>query len=86
MVATETTEIERIAFDRRFPFSTTHVSDPLVAAVGCTVLDVLERDRLDARAAELGRQLRAGLREIQGRHPAVVTSSISVATVIGHGR
>ena len=28
----------------RLPFFTTHVSDPLVAAVGNTVLDVLERD------------------------------------------
>ena len=37
-----------------FLFFTTHVSDPLVAAVGNTVLDVLERDGLDTRAAELG--------------------------------
>jgi 2,2-dialkylglycine decarboxylase (pyruvate) len=64
-------EIEQLAFDRRFLFFTTHVSDPLVAAVGCTVLDVLERDRLDARAAELGRRLRTGLQEIQRRHAVV---------------
>lgn len=64
-------EIEQVAFERRFLFFTTHVSDPLVAAVGCTVLDVLERDRLDVRATELGRQLGAGLRAIQRRHAVV---------------
>ena len=64
-------EIEQAAYDRGFLFFTTHVSDPLVAAVGCTVLDVLERDRLDVRAGELGAKLRAGLLEIQQRHPVV---------------
>lgn len=66
-----TDEIEREAADRGFLFFTTHVSDPLVAAVGNTVLDVLERDRLDARAAELGEYLRAGLLTIQGNHDVV---------------
>lgn len=64
-------EIEQEAHDRGFLFFTTHVSDPLVAAVGNTVLDVLQRDRLDVRAAELGQVLRAGLREIQERHAVV---------------
>ncbi len=64
-------EIEQRAADRGFLFFTTHVSDPLVAAVGNTVLDVLERDSLDERATELGKRLRAGLLEIQGRHPVV---------------
>lgn len=64
-------EIEQEAHDRGFLFFTTHVSDPLVAAVGTTVLDVLQRDHLDARAAELGRVLGAGLREIQDRHRVV---------------
>ena len=63
--------IEQAAYERGFLFFTTHVSDPLVAAVGCTVLDVLERDGLAERAALLGGQLRAGLLEIQRRHPVV---------------
>ena len=63
--------IEERANERGYLFYTTHVSDPLVAAVGNTVLDVLERDRLDARAAELGAQLRAGLLAMQDRHPVV---------------
>ncbi|HEX6339686.1 aspartate aminotransferase family protein [Umezawaea sp.] len=64
-------EIEQEAHDRGFLFFTTHVSDPLVAAVGCTVLDVLERDRLDERAAHLGGVLRRGLNGIADRHRVV---------------
>jgi 2,2-dialkylglycine decarboxylase (pyruvate) len=64
-------EIEEWAHERGYLFYTTHVSDPLVAAVGNTVLDVLERDQLDVRAGVLGARLRAGLLEIQRRHPVV---------------
>jgi 2,2-dialkylglycine decarboxylase (pyruvate) len=64
-------EIEQIAHDRNYLFFTTHVSDPLVAAVGNTVLDVLEADRLDIQAAALGSYLRKGLLEIAGRHSVV---------------
>lgn len=63
--------IEEEAHRRGFLFYTTHVNDPLVAAVGVTVLDVLERDRLDLRARELGEQLRGGLPAIQERHDVV---------------
>ncbi|WP_370970104.1 aspartate aminotransferase family protein [Amycolatopsis sp. cg9] len=64
-------EIEQEAHDRGFLFFTTHVSDPLPAAVGNTVLDVLARDRLDARAVELGGLLRRGLAGIAERHEVV---------------
>lgn len=64
-------EIERIAHERGFLFFTTHVSDPLVAAVGNTVLDVLERDGLDRRAGELGDTLSGGLRELAERHTVI---------------
>ncbi|GAA2228007.1 aspartate aminotransferase family protein [Herbiconiux moechotypicola] len=63
--------LEAEAHARGFLFFTTHVSDPLVAAVGCTVLDVLERDHLVERAASLGALLRDGLLELQRRHPVV---------------
>lgn len=63
--------IEEEAHRRGYLFYTTHVSDPLPAAVGNTVLDVLQRDRLDERAGKLGMQLRDGLLAIQERHPAV---------------
>ncbi|WP_103354987.1 aspartate aminotransferase family protein [Amycolatopsis sp. CA-128772] len=63
--------IEQEAHDRGFLFFTTHVSDPLPAAVGNTVLDVLTRDRLDERARSLGAVLRRGLEEIASRHEVV---------------
>lgn len=66
-----TAEIERTAHERGFLFFTTHVSDPLVAAVGNTVLDVLERDHLDEQAAKLGAFLRHGLEDIADRHETV---------------
>ena len=64
-------EIEQTAHERGFLFFTTHVSDPLVAAVGNTVLDVLERDRLEVRAQELGGALADGLRELATRHRVI---------------
>ena len=64
-------EIEQEAHERGFLFYTTHVSDPLTAAVGNTVLDILERDGLDQQALKLGDHLRRGLLELQDRHEAV---------------
>lgn len=64
-------EIEQRAHEREFLFFTTHVNDPLPAAVGLTVLDVLSRDRLDVRARELGRRLRTGLDDLASRHQIV---------------
>lgn len=64
-------EIEQEAHERGFLFFTTHISDPLVAAVGNTVLDVLARDRLDQRARHLGASLRHGLERIAARHDVV---------------
>jgi 2,2-dialkylglycine decarboxylase (pyruvate) len=63
--------IEEEAHRRGFLFYTTHVSDPLVAAVGNTVLDVLEREQLDERARKLGTVLRDGLLAVQDRHAVV---------------
>ncbi|GAA4988816.1 aspartate aminotransferase family protein [Pseudonocardia tropica] len=59
-----TAAIEQVAHERGFLFFTTHVNDPLPAAVGLTVLEVLARDRLDLRARELGTLLQDGLREL----------------------
>ncbi|WP_440073493.1 aspartate aminotransferase family protein [Streptosporangium sp. OZ121] len=52
-----TAEIEQVCHDRGFLFYTTHVSDPLAAAVALTVLDVIDREDLTRRAATLGDQL-----------------------------
>nr|WP_277813339.1 aminotransferase class III-fold pyridoxal phosphate-dependent enzyme [Cellulosimicrobium sp. MM] len=59
------------AHERGFLFFTTHVSDPLVAAVGTTVLDVLQAERMDARVRVLGDRLRAGLLDLQDRHATI---------------
>jgi 2,2-dialkylglycine decarboxylase (pyruvate) len=63
--------IEEVAHERGFLFFTTHVSDPLAASVGLTVLDVLERDRLDVRAADLGSILMGGFRRLADRHEVI---------------
>lgn len=64
-------EIEQVCHDRGFLFFTTHVSDPLAAAVGVTVLDVIARDGLVERAAKLGDQLRERLTGLQDRFDVV---------------
>ncbi|OZM72474.1 aspartate aminotransferase family protein [Amycolatopsis antarctica] len=64
-------EIEQQAHDRGFLFFTTHVNDPLPAAVGCTVLEVATRDHLDKRARDLGALLRSELDTLAGRYEVV---------------
>lgn len=65
-----TDEIEARAHGRGYLFYTTHVSDPLVAAVGNTVLDVLE-DGVGAAVAAKGELLHNGLNALQDRHEVV---------------
>jgi len=72
LAAVMTTQaIEQTAFERGFLFYTTHVSDPLPAAVGVTVLDVVERDGLVAQAIARGDRLRDGLLSLQQRFECV---------------
>lgn len=66
-----TAEIEQHCHERGYLFFTTHVSDPLPAAVGCTVLNVIDRDGLVDAAASRGRRLRTGLVELQARHECI---------------
>ncbi len=66
-----TDELEEQAHERGFLFYTTHVSDPLPAAVGAKVLEIVARDRLAARADVAGARLRAGLDELADRHECV---------------
>lgn len=66
-----TAEIERRCSERGFLFFTTHVSDPMPAAVGLTVLSILERDRLPVQAAARGQRLRQGLLALQERHACI---------------
>ncbi|WP_326541619.1 aspartate aminotransferase family protein [Pseudorhodoferax sp.] len=59
--------IEEACHERGFLFYTTHVSDPLPAAVGLKVLEVVQRDGLVARARVAGQRLENGLRALQER-------------------
>jgi 2,2-dialkylglycine decarboxylase (pyruvate) len=72
LAAVMTTDaIEQEAHERGFLFYTTHVSDPLPAAVGAKVIEIVLRDRLAERAAEAGARLLAGLGELRDRHDCV---------------
>jgi 2,2-dialkylglycine decarboxylase (pyruvate) len=70
--ATVTTEaIEDDAAAKGFLHFTSHVSDPLPAAVGRAVLRTVLADDLAGRAVTVGAHLRAGLIELQDRHEAI---------------
>jgi 2,2-dialkylglycine decarboxylase (pyruvate) len=64
-------QIEEAAHERGFLFYTTHVSDPLPAAVGLRVLDVVAREGLVARANIMGERLRRGLLDLMERFECI---------------
>lgn len=66
-----TDEIEAAAHEAGFLFYTTHVSDPLPAAVGLKVIEVVVRERLAERAVTAGARLTRGLRELQDRFECI---------------
>ena len=66
-----TDALEAEAHDRGFLFYTTHVNDPLPAAVGLAVLEVIAEERLVERARTVGARLEGGLRELQERHECI---------------
>ncbi|MBZ8135248.1 aspartate aminotransferase family protein [Afifella sp. IM 167] len=63
--------IEEKAHERGFLFYTTHVSDPLPAAVGVTVLDVVARDGLVDQARARGKRLAEGLLSLKQKFECV---------------
>lgn len=64
-------QIEERAHERGYLFYTTHVSDPLPAAIGLRVLDVVERDGLVERANVMGERLRNGLLDLMERFECI---------------
>jgi 2,2-dialkylglycine decarboxylase (pyruvate) len=64
-------KVSAVADERDFFFYTTHVNDPLPAAVGLKVLEIVQRDRLADRAAEVGDRLASGLLRLKQRHPSI---------------
>jgi 4-aminobutyrate aminotransferase-like enzyme len=65
------TEIEQTCFDRGYLFYTTHVNDPLPAAVGLKVLDIVVRDGLVERSQKAGLRLKAGLEKLKSRYGCI---------------
>ncbi len=66
-----TTGIEEKSHERGYLFYTTHVSDPLPAAVGLTVLDVVEDEKLVDRARRSGELLRQEFLSLQQRFDCI---------------
>ncbi len=64
-------EVEQDCYDKDFLFYTTHAADPLPAAVGQKVVEIVVRDRLADRARELGAYLKDQLLDLQQRHPII---------------
>ena len=53
--------------------ASTFGGNPLACRVGCTVLDIMQRDHIPQRAAASGRRLLAALKRALGNHPEVVS-------------
>ena len=64
-------ELEEACYERGFLFYTTHTADPLPAAVGAKVVEIVVRDRLEERARELGRYMKGILLDLQQRHECI---------------
>src|SRR5713101_6305343 len=63
--------IESDCYDKGFMHVTSHVSDPLPAAVGLAVINVIEEEGLVEQARLRGEYLMARLRELQQRHEQI---------------
>jgi 2,2-dialkylglycine decarboxylase (pyruvate) len=63
--------IEKDCVGKGFLHVTSHVSDPLPAAAGLAVLEVIEEERLVERAREQGEYLLGRLRELQAAHEQI---------------
>jgi 2,2-dialkylglycine decarboxylase (pyruvate) len=72
LAATVTTSaIEQDCYDKGFLHVTSHVSDPLPAAAGLAVLDVIAEEGLVERSAARGDYMLARLRELQAEHEPI---------------
>lgn len=64
-------EIGKFAKDNDFLFYTTHINDPLPAAVGDKVLEIVVRDQLVDNSRKLGQKLQARLKNLQSRYGCI---------------
>ncbi|MYE58972.1 MAG: aminotransferase class III-fold pyridoxal phosphate-dependent enzyme, partial [Alphaproteobacteria bacterium] len=63
--------LEEACYENDFLFYTTHTADPLPAAVGAKVVEILVRDRLEERARDLGAYMKAVLLDLRQRHECI---------------
>jgi 4-aminobutyrate aminotransferase-like enzyme len=59
------------AFANGMEYFNTFGGNPVSAAIGMAVLDVLEEERLQEHARVIGERLLAALRDVQGRHESI---------------
>lgn len=64
-------EIEADCYDKGFMHVTSHVADPLPAAAGLALLEVIREDGLVEQAQRRGDYLMARLKELQERHEQI---------------
>src|SRR2546421_7921400 len=64
-------EIEEQCYSKGFVHVTSHVSDPLPAAAGLAVIEVIEQERLVERARVMGEYLLKRLHELAGRYEQI---------------
>lgn len=69
--AVVTTRAIAEAFANGMEYFNTFGGNPVSAAIGLAVLDVIEEERLQEHARVTGERLLAGLRELQARHEAI---------------
>ncbi|KAJ4418742.1 hypothetical protein N0V85_001322 [Neurospora sp. IMI 360204] len=63
--------IANVCAERDFLFYTTHVNDPLPAAVGDKVLEIVVRDDLVSHARQMGEILHSGLNQLKKRYACI---------------
>lgn len=71
LAAVVTTGEIAAAFDNGMEFFSTFGGNPVACAAGLAVLDVMEEERLQARALRVGSHFLAGLRRLADRHPII---------------
>ncbi|KAM3503321.1 hypothetical protein MY11210_008758 [Beauveria gryllotalpidicola] len=64
-------QLHRVSQEKDFFFYTTHLNDPLVAAVGNKVLEIVHRDGLVQHARDVGSVLHRGLRTLMARYGCI---------------
>jgi 4-aminobutyrate aminotransferase-like enzyme len=64
-------EIERVCVEREFCFYTTHINDPLPAAVGDKVLEIVVRNNLVEHARAMGKILHDQLNSLKDKYGCI---------------